>query len=202
MSIKIYEAYRFPVDKLNDFLLYCRKQAIHSLKYVIYERLFSYAISTKELEKIQTSTNPEKLATYSIMRAARNDRCELMTWVVEDSCKSVNVWILNGYAYTILYGIRIYDDLPDFAEDYHYQNQANIPEGITEKEYDERLETWKILCLNDWDATRLNYLIFDLSKKSFHYGTQSLLDLVGKELRLWENTSVIKEITESETPDS
>ena len=32
--------------------------------------------------------------------------------------------------------------VPDVMQDYHYQNQTDIPEGISEKEYEERRKAW------------------------------------------------------------
>ena len=179
MSIKIWEAYKVPVDKLNDFLIESRhigncklkETLVHSLKGVLTDEFI------KEQKEHYKDIEDEEKQKRAILWKAANDFFNLVSqsaYLKNGFESSLNVWLDGNYAYIIPYNISYNDILPDYAVDYHNQEQVGRPENISEDEYEARHLVWEKLCLNDWNATRLTYKIVDFDP--FYYDSLKFIE--------------------------
>jgi len=172
MSIKIYEAYRVPVSRLNEFMGYCRATVYQHLESRMFMYLTFYGDIPAAQEKAENSpywkdADAEKRKWMVLYQAVQNiiKQIDSDPQVKNDIDieASLNIWLDDKYAYDIPYGIRG-RSYPNWAEDYSYQNQVDRPEHISAQTYGARCRKWEKLCLNDWNATRMNHKIasFDL----------------------------------------
>ena len=183
MSTKIYEAYRFPAEKLDEFLAHVRPRMLKGFFEKI-ERLMVLGWTKKELDAID-----EKVACLDYLKDATPERIEATReryrWYAlqsklrsasvsfEKSAYNVdaswNLWIYNGWVYTIPYGRYKHGAKElNFVEDFSFWNNSDGPDDVPEEEFRARGEVWEKVCLNDWNGTRLNHVVVDFSNPSPH----------------------------------
>lgn len=161
ISTKIYEAYRFPKERLNDFIDFIDEKILPDiLEYgnELFDNLteegIKKALKEKDVEDINVSElfKREMAFDYYIKKAINGNKRD-----IADLSASYNFWIRGDYVYTIPYiEDWLYEDFdyPEWVEDYSYWNNADKPEDISEKKWGERRELWNKIN-NNWDKGRL-----------------------------------------------
>lgn len=191
MSTKIWQASRVPIEKLNDYLVLCRSESMGRVVTKAYELLkkldwdkFAPEVVVETEKKIKdwgiTNLERQRMFRNSQMiehlgRGAFRDATNKLERSLFDMESSFNIWIDETYAYLIPYGLA---ELPvtSYSEDFHYQNSTDKPEHISQSEWDARHDKWEQLCLNNWNATRLQYTAIDFSGTSWIESIGHLLD--------------------------
>lgn len=140
MSIKIFVAWRVPINRLGEATDIIRERMEHYL-YCIWKKLLN---SFYQAHKDKYDNDIVEVAIgFENQMAAKQDR---YPW---DFCNQWSVgfhfWLDNEYAYIIPYGFNI--ETPDWFEDYHYQNQVDRDENISDEEWEERKQRWNELYL-------------------------------------------------------
>jgi len=165
VSTKIYNAYRFKKEKLNEFLEFIDDQILSSiLEYgnKLFNNLTEHAIQ-KALEKkgmkgadFSDLFMRELAFEYYIDKAMESSTRDMM-----DLSASYNFWIRGDYVYTVAYVENwLYEDFdyPDWVEDFNYWDNTDKPEDVSQKEWDFREEVWEEIN-NNWDKGRLVHFI-------------------------------------------
>jgi hypothetical protein len=190
MSIKIWEAWRIPLKQLNNFMLLVN-EATHNQ---FYENLDEWMerIDLSEAKKLREKRETEWRETCErkgwALPQPKGDKTYLWEkWELllreirkaSDSLEktlfgadaSLNIWLDKRYAYIIPIGkVKLPNPLPEWVEDYHYQNQVDRPENTTPQQYGARCKKWHKLCLEDHNRTRLNHEIISFATPYyFHY---------------------------------
>jgi hypothetical protein len=187
MSTKIWTAWRVPKNKLNEFFLLVNAATMANF----YERLDMWMSWVKidkakqrreEVEDKCRDTDgnlptwwwrdredPDKTyirERWEILCERIREASASFEYNPFDADASLNVWLDGRYAYLIPYGrVKLPDSLPDWVEDYHYQDQADRPERFTARQWAARRRKWDQLCLdNNWNDTRMNHPIIDFSR--------------------------------------
>jgi hypothetical protein len=179
MSIKIYEAYKLPVSKLNEFLGICTETAVREFSNFRFYALYRRCKKGNEeyIKQLLKQNYPEDAMASLMFEEALRDSS-----LFHDYGVSLNIWIDGTFAYAIPYGIHNLVP-PEWAEDFHYQNSTDRPDGISAQTYSARRRKWDKLCLKDWDATRLQYEILVFSR--YHGGTVNILTQLCKDKQPW-----------------
>jgi hypothetical protein len=184
MSTKIWEAYKIPIDKLNDFIDIVREvkmKEIVSLAKSLFDCVKEEAIDKRlERDKSYRYYSDEEWAEHLKDISSRiYARFELFWELIEAGANSrertplditcgFNMWCYDGNFYIIPFGehgsfrgVKF----PEWVTEYHYQNQTDKPSRISNKEWNNRRKTWDKVCLgdppNDWNSRRIYYSLFN-----------------------------------------
>jgi len=197
VSTKIYTAYRFPVRRVNDFIVWFRETCFRlALKDVeaymstatmegingFYKR-HSKMLGVKEMKK----RFPERyVRAYLVFRLIltkfRGERLiDLDCWF--------NLWLDGNYAYIT----PCYPDCraekvkpPKWCEDYCYFDNSDMPKGISIREWRQRGRKWEKLCLEDHNRSRLSHIVIEAGKDgSFGIGLDELEKRLLKPSQSW-----------------
>lgn len=187
MSTKIWVAWRVPASSLNDFLDAVRPQMFEAALGVV-ERLMK-DVKPEAVDKHLAKKRAQhegfgwkiKEGDYQrggwIEMSYRNDVAFEYIQRVRDhkggynliDC-GLNVWLGGKYAYVIPWGPPSFYsdlDLPEWAEDYHYQNQTDRPDDIPTKVWNERGRTWdSLIAYGQWGKHRLMYSVVNMDRIS------------------------------------
>jgi hypothetical protein len=179
MSTKIYDAYRIPRTKLNEFLMRTRHLTFTKVLDTVdmfLGHVDENLVDAKVKEDIDglTKGGAELPEWYNKERAAQRHRWEVLKKAFKKASisslrsglcidASLNVWIRGRYAYIIPYGYSVCPTDLEWVEDYCYFNNTDRPERVTARQWAARSNMWDKLCLNDHDATRLSYTIVEFS---------------------------------------
>lgn len=178
MSIKIWDAYRLPKSGLNEFLALVRGATLEVFYKNLDERI-NFINDDKVIESVDRTEASliSNLGTlpdwYDRERCTDRNRWGMLEEKLIEASRgslksyfdldaSFNIWLDRRYAYVIPYG-RVKIPSLDWVTDYHYQNQTDRPDDISGKQWAARSKKWHELCLDDWDATRLQYVIIEFS---------------------------------------
>ena len=182
MSIKIYEAYRFPLARLNEFVTHSRAVMMEGfLKKV--DELMPF-VWKREREDIKA-----EVAAWKHMQNAEQEDLErawrLRAWwklqeelakAARSSQKSLydveavwNFWIYGEMVYAIPYGLfKNGAKKLGWVEDFSYWNSTDPPDDVSEDEFRARGEVWKKICLDDWNGLRLMHVVVDFAQPAPH----------------------------------
>jgi hypothetical protein len=174
MSTKIYEAYRCPASKLNEFIDCFRA---HALKFTVkfireyMSKLLPEAVA--EYQKKHTYWKEPSLRFHKVMELCVEDSRRPEKGAFQLDC-GLNIWLYRGKAYIIpichLRGLLKGFKLPEWAEDYCYWNNTDEPEGVPYEEFKARGDMWeKINCGEgkaDHNSRRLYHSVIDLERVS------------------------------------
>jgi hypothetical protein len=180
MSTKIYEGYKIPIRKLNDFIAFTHK----------------YNVKKKaELVDVLMSCEPEftETPTYEVKNLARWKRHQTFSNVIKkcydaslQSLRSeydiecgLNIWIYKDNAYVIPINCD-YGKVPKFAEDYSYWNNTDRPETVSAAAWAGRCRVWEKICLHSiqgHNSLRLYHGIVEL-KNSMYIGAMEIEDIL------------------------
>jgi len=185
MSTKIWKAYRVPIGKLNEFFSLVEGPTLTGF----YERL-DYLMKSegllklaKERRKLEEEVLAERDGAlpawwhsdpmyleerWQILQGEMKKASLSIEHHFADVDASFNVWLYGKYAYLIPYGKVCYPNpMPEWVEDYHYQDQTDRPEDISPQAWRARREMWDKVCLDDWDATRMVHHIINFSPLAY-----------------------------------
>jgi hypothetical protein len=183
VSDKIFQAWRFPSVYLREFQDITRGYVFSRvikmfdiwkssvLPEAIEREMARYGVPSDE--RIASLMRDEVIVRY-VLRTQRQLKNEYGQSQLSLDC-GFNIWPwLDGRMYVIPWGNSNYYDgiesvLPSWAQDYHYQNSTDKPDGIEQAEWDERAERWDIICLSDWNRYRLCWKMVDLSPDGLGY---------------------------------
>lgn len=171
MSTKIYEAWRIPKSRINEFLAIINdgmfKNALARVKELMGK------VSLIEAEQHTKTKYPDVDSVKYPKRYVRIIRYYMWEKVLEEAKKAsegsqrdpthcldcgVNIWIYKNHAYSIPNGEQFLwkgIKYPPWVEDYAYWNNTDQPEGITQKQWDARGKVWDKVCLDKWNDHRL-----------------------------------------------
>lgn len=196
MSTKIYEAYRIPAHKLNDYIDWSRQQMIAA----------GHDMARKLMVNVDRSDFgdiPPHIAGDAEGEAAW-DNIKRMTLVVdimvdaansswntrEDPSCGLNIWLYKDSAFIVPVGPgAVLSDGPDkfsWCADYCYWNNSDQPDDISDEEWLERRATWDAVNCGtgtaDHNARRLWHDIVDIKTFTgrydfeYHLGTKRMYD--------------------------
>lgn len=190
MSTKIYDAYRVKKDvNLRDLLTRMRKIAedtmasdedtlrmIHAYSVAVASDIVKYNRRDFRRAVEIISNNKDNKFTYDLIRWI--ERClkeadeDMNQNLLSISLKS-SIWFDDDYWYIkffVNWGtptamVRNIEAGCNELEDFHYQNQCDVPEHIPEEEYHARSVKWDELLSKDDDFTDMfEFTIFDPSR--------------------------------------
>lgn len=177
MSTKIWVARRFPVSRINDFIDFCEETITqrvveHIMKYMGLLK-DTYGLLEKRVKAHQKfcSENNDECPEWHIrncrfkayMEGATEAAKSLQRTTIFDIECGLNMWFYRGKVYAIPWGdFSNGIDWPEWAEDYHYQNQTDEPEGLKPGEFARRGTMWDKVCLDDWNTRRMSHEIICL----------------------------------------
>lgn len=141
MSTKIYQAFRFKkeFEDLTPFLIQVRSEVIEKLK--------DFYIKNYRNRLLENKNN---FFTYVKIL---EDATEKNFWQFNIG-SSVCVFFNRGKIYLQFYlpgdfghlyssiNSELFDSWSEYIEDYHYQNQTDMPDNISESDWDERRDIW------------------------------------------------------------
>lgn len=146
MSTKIWNAVRVPVGRYHEFLAWLEKKTLPATR-----KVFRVAIDTVNIDKVLS--DPTVAAELRLTKKpvyGLYDRFEVAAYAMKavhlssspfthgDPNLSVQAWFDSRHAHLILFGQHIpARSLPDYAEDFHYQNQTDAPNWARDYKYDE-----------------------------------------------------------------
>jgi hypothetical protein len=145
MSIKIWQAYKVPVSKLNEALVYLAEVMIKERIYSSYKIIVEAFIKRENLEVYNALLKAEN-ATKEASLSHLNGFCNL-------DC-SIGIYIYKSYAYLIPYGYY-FKKVPEYLVDFHYQNQ--VDNELTIKEQTKRKKIWEIL----FTLPEMSYIVYE-----------------------------------------
>lgn len=176
MSTKIYYAMRFPQDRLNDFLDWSRTEVLKVVK----ERLETLMadVSPEDLDEC-----PERFRGEGRLIWERFKRMRNVMAICRDAANTsqrdplfdiecgFHIWLHEGRFYAIPFAEpwikEVLDaDRPDWAEEYHYQNQTDKPDEVSEADWAERAAIWEEVCLKHFNTRRMFFEIVNCRTES------------------------------------
>ena len=168
MSVKIYEAWRIPDSRLNDYLDWARPLMLGVVK----ERIEELMAAVKP-EVLELGNPPEHFFGEGLVLRERQKRLDYVIEGCREAAQSgtrdtvfdiecgFNIWIHDGCAYLIPFGeawiLSPIQEPPDWVEEYHYQNSADPPEDVTPEDWARRRENWDEVCLKDHNRRRMSH---------------------------------------------
>lgn len=181
MGTKIYEAYRIPIPRLNEFIDIARAGA-WTKAYKVTDNLITIALKENNITFDSMPPHIKELAAREGAEKVWNAYKNSKGWnLIEDlvvnregkdplfnlTC-GLNIWLRNGRAYIIPIGSYMdlsISRLPGWVEDYCYFNNVDRPEEITSRQWKQREKTWEKINLgrgvSDHNARRLYHAILD-----------------------------------------
>ena len=188
MSTKIWTAWRCPINRFNDFIDITNR---HMFEEAVVE--FQRWMARTKLGHIEAELAKKKAVYEKYKWPIKDEEWADGGWIQRSICFEaawrvvvqlytakgggynvlgcgLNVWLHVDKAYFIPWGPpNFYFSLPvpEWAEDYHYQNQTDRPSEVPEDEWNARGVTWDaIIGYNGWDDHRLTYSVIDLDPGS------------------------------------
>lgn len=168
MSIKIYYAWRFPKNKLNEYIEWAREQMILVVEDMLYKLMGNVPEPDYIPEEIRK--NDKKLGYWingykfrevfkQVTQAADSPYRDPL---VDIEC-GLDIWLHGRFAYIIATGEYVFAESisnpPSWVSDYAYYNNTDCPAEISIQAWRKRKETWNKLCLNNYNKTRLHHSV-------------------------------------------
>lgn len=163
MSLKVYSGIKFHSKSITEVIAQLhslREQAKkNSEEYFINNPTISIGEETSKDDVLNTKGNPEARNKFSwdLMRTLRNELGK--TWRSNGSCNFKLEVCIIPWTDGNIYG-TLYEDYIDanrklvltIADDYHYQNQTDKPDSISDEDWDERARVWNAIFDKYWSA--------------------------------------------------
>ena len=204
MSIKIYDAWRIPRSKINEFTALAREatwayllKRIDGWMATVKDEAVQHILDEEHAARMQwfegkevpewakapdeiTTAHRWRLLEKMIVAASTKPERHLL-----DSDASFNFWIHGKYAYIIPYGKMVLPaEQPPWTEDYSYWNNTDRPDDVTARQWSARGRMWNRVCLDDWNKGRYHHTISEFDRELSHSGTK-----VEFHLGLWAGTT-------------
>lgn len=197
MSTKIYDAWRFPSERLNEYLDWSRKQVLKTVKKRVIELMEALQPKIIEgfgepLEHFKNGRDVwerHKRMDY-IMKCCREAANSKQRDVIFDIECGINLWLHNGMFYAVAVTENwIADSLrkpPDWVEEYHYQNSTDKPDEVSNEEWDERRDNWEAVCAGYPSNHNNRRLFFEIVAAKSEMDTFDLeFDIAGRDLQIF-----------------
>jgi len=203
VSTKIYDAWRFPSPRLNDYLDWARSQVRTAIKERV-EGLME-ALKPEVIEGFGECPDHFKGGGEAIW-----ERHKRMTYIM-DCCREaaqtshrdtlfdiefgLNLWLHRGFFYVITIGehwmaATLRDPPQHWVQEYHYQNQSDPPEDISPEDWDERRINWEAVCGGTPNSYNDRLLFFEIQAAKTSLDTFDLeSSIAGHDLRLLLDTT-------------
>lgn len=171
MSIKIWQAWKIPSNKLNEALKYLGDRVVEEYIYPKYKKLIEAALKDVAVNKPEKSDIERFLDADTIVdKLIQESSLKHYNCMSNLDC-SVGVSLQGRFCYLTPFGFYLDNNtLPDYFADFHYQNQTNSK--LSKKEQRKRAKKWDEL----FNLPELQYVIFkgtslyrssDLSRKYY-----------------------------------
>ena len=173
MSVKMYDAYRFPRGKLDEFILKFNKVCLDEVRDLVAEISLS--------EKTIGETRKQLFGQNRKVSASYKDGEIELIWVMAQAMMmsktgqnfpfhldcSFNLWLRGRYAYVQPFVVNrlhnlLQKRLPKWCEFYGYWDNTDQPEGVSRASWEARKSIWAELALDDWDRTRLTHIVLEM----------------------------------------
>lgn len=189
MSIKIYYAYRFKLERWVNFIDLIHDQMMDSAIKFIKREMKRVPIDREKYERDIKKYGTTKLKQAHILKWAQFDAiiklCIQATRTLEkglyDINCGVNFWMYKKYVYAIpICPDWMKKDLefPKWVEDFCYWNNTDPPEKISNRQWDIREKTWnEINCgidRADHNSRRLYHGVIDLETQGTYVSETDL----------------------------
>lgn len=172
MSMKIYEGYRVPLNKLNATILFIKKRMISTAIDFVSKNMATIKdeVVKQDIDKRKSSfcSNPNDDPVFldKYYRLARVYAMFILSsrknhWFMNIDC-FVKVFIDSKYAYFYAVGPNTISGsgitkMPRYVEEYSYWNNTDKPEHIGNKEWKLRAKKWNKLLSNNYP-----YMVYDI----------------------------------------
>ncbi len=184
MSIRIHTAWRVPLDRFTEATDWLHDHMWDKAK-VYYVKLIEGLTLTdesrdKKLDLLKRGFALDDMIRMLMERVSKYERG------ISFDC-GFTFWILDNMVYIIPYGVYGLQpgegDTPDWFDDYHYQDQSDRDENVTEEEHDARLKTWEKINLGtgrlDWFPRRYTHVVVETGDENFYGMRMEAVDLLG-----------------------
>lgn len=182
MSWKIYDAYRIPTTRLNEYLHWARS--------VAHEKAADFVREATAGVKPEALPEPNDHVKSKGKKALEEfdfrHRCAFVLGLAqrahESSLKeyfdltcSLNIWIRKGRTYIIPIGprwfLKVLEEAPDYVEDFGWWNNTDRPEEINAGSWRARERVWRGIYGNgnEHNQDRLNYEIITMDDSVFGF---------------------------------
>lgn len=174
MSIKVYEAYRIPENRLNDFIHFIDKVCLNNIKEEIiklYNNIVDESVEEYKNKHSYLKDYSDKEVKFELMVDMIRKDMESDMRGMCDMTSGVDMWLVGDKFYIVPYGEKwVYKDIeyPDFVEDYSYWDNTDRPEDISRIEWKDRRSKWKYILNIIGDRDRLRHEIFDLDMERWY----------------------------------
>jgi len=183
MSTKLYEAYRIPRSKFDEFILTFNRicfDAIREFVLSIDVQPNVISIIRKDLSANDYSDKDISLIWTLIMAKEMSERG--YNDVLNLDC-SFNVWFQGRWAYIQPFVLNTLDLKARYPKrkwfenaDYGYWNNTDKPDRVSDNEWEERENVWNDIAFEDWHRTRLTHVVLEM--KSSRIGLHHLLKTI------------------------
>jgi len=186
MSTKIWTAWKIPSNKLNDFLESTRADMWES--YIKHIKILLSTIQEDEylpiLEKRKDSLyyKGENEEAVRAMWDCLEKKMKEASISYQDSMYAVDsgwrVFYDGKFTYLAPFGRDYKYTVPDYAIDYHYQNQCDKSKEVSSHQWGARCRTWDRIWLKNKHPNMLLYYIVDFVPPYAHsaWDTEIALD--------------------------
>lgn len=195
MSTKIYEAYRIPLSKLNNFIDFSREYTLRKVAQNYLQLMKAVEI---DMATLPNHINPDDKAV--VKRWEMHNRFDGVIKNMEKHLNGplktedpfylecgLNIWIYRQHAYIIPIKSHITNARkPSYVKNYCYWNNTDRLSGISDKEWEARGDVWEKINCGDGTAShnaRRMYHAFIELGNGLHLGTWPIKEvLFGKGL--------------------
>lgn len=171
MSIKLYDAYR--VEKSKDIRKIARQMTDIAAKQLQGDRQYLKLIFLTLFRKLKNPGTFEEFIQFfphELSEKIKEATIETSRGNIFNMNLEMAVSWDDDYWYVVFfpddYGRKLHAEISkkmhdNPLEDYHYQNQTDPPDGVSEEEYEIRYDKWCALTDNSWNfSTWLHYTVF------------------------------------------
>lgn len=187
MSTKVYQGYRFPRSRLDEFILIFNEISLRAVSGFLRKHKISESTTNGMRKDLGTASKLSdddlcliwQLTEGMLMsKQERNDMFHL-------DC-SFNLWLRGRWAYMIPYMpnfVKVERVIPKWCEFYGYWDNTDPQEGVSPREWSQREKNWNLVALDDWHKTRLTHIAIEL-KMPHLIGMDALLRRMRRDVDL------------------
>lgn len=187
MSTKIYEAYRFPPYRLNEFLEFVDAAMFKNVADRV-EVFMGQLKPEKVMEAVEERKKDKNWAKISDIKLGCFSRFEIVVDMLKEAGKmrertpfdidcGWNLWHYKDHFYAIPWGVQFAREgieYPEWMESYAYWNSTDRPDEVTQEEWDNRRDTWEEVCLKEWNLHRMTHNVVEMTPPNHIYSLTRL----------------------------
>ena len=183
MSTKMYEAYRIPRSKFDEFILTFNRLCFDAVKEVV----LSYNVNRdvakiRERLSLKDYSDDDVSLIWTLVQAISMSKQGLNDPLNIDC--SFNVWFQDRWAYIQPFVVNALDLKARYPKwkwferaDYSYWDNSEEPDHVSKKEWAERAKVWNGIAFEDWHRTRLNHVVLEM-QLPYLLGLSKLLKMI------------------------